>query len=415
MASVSGLREECESAPLTVPTSLTRPAAPRVAYLPDSFHEVNGVAHTSRHFEAFARRRRLPFLCIRAGESTQSCSEEGGVQTLDLTRSFLSFALEKDLRYDPAFLRHLPRIARTLKGFQPDLIHITGPSELGMLGAWMAHRLGVPLAASWHTNVHEYAARRSGWLLRLLPQSRYVAAEQKIEDWTMAVAAKFYSTADVLFAPNPELCALLERSTGKICHRMPRGVDAELFHPAKRKRDAGDRTIILGFVGRLSVEKNIALLVQMQEELERMGLSDFRFLIVGHGGDEAWLRERLHRAEFTGVLRGEKLAEAYASMDLFVFPSHTDTFGNVVLEALASGVPAIVTPDGGPPTIVRDGITGRIVSDAEFAPAVAGILADQSTLAEMRLAARAYALTASWDSVFEGVYAAYESILPVRE
>ncbi len=222
MASVSGLREECESAPLTVPTSLTRPAAPRVAYLPDSFHEVNGVAHTSRHFEAFARRRRLPFLCIRAGESTQSCSEEGGVQTLDLTRSFLSFALEKDLRYDPAFLRHLPRIACTLKGFQPDLIHITGPSELGMLGAWMAHRLGVPLAASWHTNVHEYAARRSGWLLRLLPQSRYVAAEQKIEDWTMAVAAKFYSTADVLFAPNPELCALLERSTGKICHRMPR-------------------------------------------------------------------------------------------------------------------------------------------------------------------------------------------------
>jgi glycosyltransferase involved in cell wall biosynthesis len=101
-------------------------------------------------------------------------------------------------------------------------------------------------------------------------------------------------------------------------------------------------------------------------------------------------------------------------MDLFVFPSHTDTFGNVVLEALASGVPAIVTPDGGPATIVRDGQTGRIVPDAEFAAAVAGVLADPAKHGEMRLAARSFALTMSWDSVFEGVYAAYRTILPQR-
>jgi glycosyltransferase involved in cell wall biosynthesis len=114
------------------------------------------------------------------------------------------------------------------------------------------------------------------------------------------------------------------------------------------------------------------------------------------------------------VLKGEPLSQAYASMDLFVFPSHTDTFGNVVLEALASGVPAIVTPDGGPPTIVREGVTGRIVPDAEFASAVAGVMADPAKHAAMRQAARAYALTASWDSVFEGVYAGYETILPAR-
>ncbi|MDR3677467.1 MAG: glycosyltransferase, partial [Acidobacteriota bacterium] len=135
---------------------------------------------------------------------------------------------------------------------------------------------------------------------------------------------------------------------------------------------------------------------------------------VGHGGELDWLRERLPRAEFPGVLRGEALAAAYASMDLFVFPSHTDTFGNVVLEALASGVPAIVTPDGGPCTIVRDGETGCIVPDEGFAVAVAAVLADPEKHAAMRQAARAYALTASWDSVFEGVYAGYESILPVR-
>jgi glycosyltransferase involved in cell wall biosynthesis len=116
--------------------------------------------------------------------------------------------------------------------------------------------------------------------------------------------------------------------------------------------------------------------------------------------------------QLPGVLRGEALAEAYANMDLFVFPSHTDTFGNVVLEAFSSGVPAIVTPDGGPASIVRDGANGRIVPDEGFAAAVAGILADREKLAEMGRAARAHALTASWDSVFEGVYRAYEGILP---
>ena len=388
---------------------------PRVAYFPDSFHEVNGVAHTSRHFEAFARRRNLPFLCVRAGDRTQAILEDGSVWTLELPRGFLSFALEKDLRFDPAFLRHIPLIGEVLERFQPDLIHITGPSEVGMLGAGLAHHLKLPLAASWHTNVHEYLARRSSWFLRLLPERHSVATGQKIEDLTMAAAARFYSVAQVLFAPNPELCALLERTTGRPCHLMPRGVDAELFHPSKRKRDPEDRDHVLGFVGRLSIEKNVTLLADVQAELEKMGHKSFRFMIVGHGAEESWLRERLPRAEFTGVLKGEALSEAYASMDLFVFPSHTDTFGNVVLEALASGVPAIVTPDGGPPTIVRDGVTGRIVPDADFASAVAGVLADPEKHAAMRLAARSYSLTMSWDSVFEGVYAAYEAILPQQE
>ena len=156
------------------------------------------------------------------------------------------------------------------------------------------------------------------------------------------------------------------------------------------------------------------MLAQVQQELESKGHRSFRFLIVGHGAEEGWLRERLPRAEFTGVLKGEALSRAYANMDLFVFPSHTDTFGNVVLEALASDVPAIVTHDGGPPTIVRDGETGRIVPDREFA-AAAGILGDPAKHAQMREAARAYASTASWDSVFEGAYAGYATIQPVRK
>jgi len=385
---------------------------PRVAYFPDSFHEINGVAHTSRHFEAFARRRNLPFLCVRAGDREESLTRDGNVWTLELPRGIFSFGLEKDLRFDPAFVRHVPEIEEALAKFAPDLIHITGPSEVGMLGAGLAHHMDLPLAASWHTNVHEYAARRADWFLRMLPKERAEATGQKIEELALAASAKFYSVAKVLFAPNRDLCALLERTAGRECRLMPRGVDAKLFHPAKRVRKAGGSEFVLGFVGRLSIEKNVAQLVAVQDELESMGVTNFRFLIVGHGAEEDMLRQRLHRAEFAGVLRGEALAEAYASMDMFVFPSHTDTFGNVVLEALASGVPSVVTPNGGPCTIVQDGETGRIVPDEQFATAVAEILTDPAKHAAMRDAARTYAETASWDAVFEGVYEAYETLVP---
>jgi phosphatidylinositol alpha 1,6-mannosyltransferase len=391
---------------------------PRIAYFPDSFHEVNGVAHTSRHFEAFARRRNLPFLCIRASLDGRGpvLREEGNVWSLELPRGILSFALEKDLRFDPAFPRHIPMIGEVLDRFQPELIHITGPSEVGMLGAGLAYHRDLPLAASWHTNVHEYLARRSDWLLKLLPERHSVSTGKKIEDLTLAAAARFYSIAKVLYAPNVGLCDLLEGATGRACRLMPRGVDAELFAPAKRKRAEGDDAFVLGFVGRLSVEKNITLLASIHDALLAHGFANFRFLIVGHGDEEAWLKERMSHAEFAGVLRGEALAEAYASMDLFVFPSHTDTFGNVVLEALASGVPAVVTPDGGPRSIVRDtrdaSATGRIVEDEDFTDAIVELLSDPNRHARMRIAAREYALEQSWDAVFEGVYAGYEGILP---
>jgi len=395
---------------------LTNP--PRVAYFPDSFHEVNGVAHTSRHFEAFARRRNLPFLCIRAGDRGQAFIEDGNVWTLELPRGIFSFALEKDLRFDPAFPRHIPIMGEVLDRFQPDVIHITGPSEVGMLGAGLAYHRDLPLAASWHTNVHEYLARRSDWLLRLLPERHSQSTGQKIQDLTLAAAARFYSIAKVLFAPNIELCQLLESSTGRPCFLMPRGVDTQLFSPTKRPSVPPDEPFILGFVGRLSIEKNVTQLAAIHDELIAEGLANFRFLIIGHGAEEQWLRDRMPQAEFPGVLHGEALSQAYASMDLFVFPSHTDTFGNVVLEAMASGVPAVVTPDGGPRYIVRDtdgpDATGRIVPDEGFTDAISGLLNDPARLASMRAAARAHALTASWDAVFEGVYAGYQGILPAR-
>ncbi len=384
---------------------------PRVAYFPDSFYEINGVAHTSRQFEAFVRKRNLPFLMIRPGRRDPRMLVEGNLTTLELPRGSFSFALEKDLTFDIGYVRHLPLILRTLEEFRPDIIHITGPSENGMLAVILANHLHLPLAASWHTNVHEYAATRATWLLRHFREGRRERVADLIERSALYFSGRFYSIAKILFAPNQGLCQLLEKETRRPCFLMQRGVDAEVFSPAWRQRKPDDDAFILGFVGRLSVEKNVALIARVQEELAGLGFTNFRFLIVGHGREEPWLREHLPGAEFPGVLRGQALSRAYANMDLFIFPSHTDTFGNVVLEALTSGVPAIVTPDGGPPSIVRDGETGFIARDEDFAAAAARVMSDSLLHRKMREAARQDGLNTSWDAVFEAVYQGYRAIL----
>ena len=389
----------------------------RVAYFPDSFHEVNGVAHTSRSFAGYAQRHDLPFLCVRAGNRANPVEQHGSLRTLELPRSALAVDVEKDLAFDPLFWRHAEAIEDELRRFEPDLLHMTGPSELGMFAAYFAWKLKLPLAASWHTNVHEYAARRLSWLTERMPDAWGYAAGRGVEGGSLEVILRFYARAGVLFAPNVELCRMLGERTGRPCHLMQRGVDTALFSPRYRvvHGEPRDTALTLGYVGRLSVEKNVALLPRVEQALRAAG-HRVRFLIVGHGAEEERLRREMPSAEFAGILRGAELAGAYARMDVFVFPSHTDTFGNVVLEALASGVPAVVTPDGGPRSIVREGTsgepeTGVVAEDDEFAEAIGGLLRDAARLARMRQAAVAYAASCSWDAVFDGVYGAYGSLV----
>jgi glycosyltransferase involved in cell wall biosynthesis len=384
---------------------------PRVAYFPDSFHEVNGVAHTSRNFVAYAQRHGLPFLCVRAGTREISFEQVGELRTLELRRSRGSVRMEKDLEFDTLFWRHGEAIRHELERFRPDVIHITGPSELGMFGAYFAWEMGVPLAASWHTNLHEYAARRMAWLTGRMAESSGAAIESSVEAGALWTTSRFYKLARVLFAPNEELCQMLISTTGRPCFLMQRGVDTEWFSPAHRTREASDKAVVLGYVGRLSVEKNVSLLARVEQELAAMGVGGVQFRIVGHGNEEAALQRDLMEADFAGVLKGVALAEAYANMDVLVFPSHTDTFGNVVLEALASGVPAVVTPDGGPKFIVRDGETGFVTGDDHFARVIAELVRDRSRLEAMRLKAREYALGCSWGTVFDRVYSGYETVL----
>jgi glycosyltransferase involved in cell wall biosynthesis len=191
---------------------------------------------------------------------------------------------------------------------------------------------------------------------------------------------------------------------------MSRGVDTDLFSPAKRR--IGDDVFRIGYVGRLTPEKNVRVFADIERALVEVETPEFEILIVGEGGERAWLERHMLRARFTGALRGEALAGAYAGIDLFVFPSTTDAFGNVVLEALASGTPAVVTDHGGPRYIVEPGVSGFVASPGdEFIRTVVHLANSRVQVAEMRPAARARALSFSWDAVFKSVYEAYSSAL----
>ncbi len=375
----------------------------RVAFFTDSFHEVNGVALTSRQLDAFARKRGLPFLSVHAGPHT-AYRVEGQHHTLELARSRAAVPIERDLSFDPMLPQRKEEVGPILRDFHPDVIHITGPSDIGILGAWLAHRQRVPLLASWHTNLHEFAATRLNKLIAFVPGGMRRRITGFAEAQAFGLCARFYGLARVILAPNRELVELLHSRTGKPAFLMERGADTVLFDP--RKRDRADGVFTLGFVGRITPEKSVRVLVDVERALIAAGIGNYQFVVVGDGNERDWLRQNLRRAQFPGVLRGEALARAYANMDLLVFPSRTDTFGNVVVEAFSSGVPAVVTSEGGPKFIVDSGVTGLVGTD-DFAANVVQVARDAQLHRSMRLAARTKALSMSWDRVFEKVYDAY--------
>lgn len=385
----------------------------RIAFFPDSYTEVNGVALTSNKFTDFVRRRGYPFLLVHAGDKTEIV-KDGEFTDFSLKRSLFSLALDEDLSYDPFFNRHLSRVSRELDRFNPDVIHITGLNDVSIIGAYLAWKKQIPLLASWHTNLHEFAARRLDKIFGFLPDSTRKSFTGLAERKILAGAVLYYKMAKLVLAPNQELVDILSKATGRDARLMLRGVDTQFFSP--EKRTLRDGTMRLGFVGRLRAEKDVRLLAKIETALLEAGKSDFEFLIVGDGTERQWLSENMKTARFTGFMSGEKLAEAYANMDIFLFPSATDAFGNVVQEANASGVPAIVTDKGGPKYITRHDETGFIVDNTEdFAKYVIELLDNPEKLLKMKQAAREFALARSWDSVFEKVYLAYAETMKIAE
>ena len=386
----------------------------RVAFFPDAYYEIDGVANTSRQFEAFARERGLPFLIVHTGPKDET-ETSGSVTRIQLRRGPASFPLDRGHHYDLLFQRHLRRLLPVLREFRPDVIQITGPTDVGTLGAMISHKLKIPLAASWQTNLPLYARSRMAQAVSFLPQSLSAQLADAAELWSARATTRFYKWPQLLFAPNPDLVKALRAGTGKPCFLMSHSVDTEIFSPRFREREGGPFRI--GYVGRLTPEKNVRWLAQVEKALLEKGHTDFEFVIVGDGAEGPWLRQNMSRAQFTGVLTGERLSRAFANMDLFAFPSSTETFGLVVLEALSSGVPAVVMNAGGPKFTIESGETGFLANDLEeFSAAIEVLLTHPDRLAFMRTAARQHALSTSWAAIFEGMYRAYGQCLhPIEE
>jgi glycosyltransferase involved in cell wall biosynthesis len=384
--------------------------APRVALFTDSYYEANGVARTTAALESFAWTRDRPLLIVHGGEATQMI-ESGSVTRLELARARRSsFRLEHDLRFDLAFWRHARRVASVLRWFRPDVLHFTGPSDVGQLAAALGRRRRIPMVGSWHTNLHEYASRR---LLANLGSFSHAARGRigaAVERHALSLTTMFYALPRVILAPNEEWRQVLAARTKKPTFVMTRGVDTGLFNPGKRKRN--DSIVNIGYVGRLSTEKNVRALARLQDALWSAGVVNTRFTIVGDGSEREWLRTRLPGAEFTGVIRGEQLANVYANFDLFVFPSETETVGNVVLEAMASGVPVVAMARGGT-RFIASSMDGALLAqnEAEFVEVAVQLVQDSARRRGMGEVAREVARTRSWSAVFDLVYHAYDVAL----
>ncbi len=242
----------------------------------------------------------------------------------------------------------LPDLVEALADGGYDLVHVTAPGPAGVAATLLGQITGVPLLASYHTELAAYAGMRSG--------------DGGIEAIARAALGAFYGAADVVLSPSPAAdrsLAGLGTETARI-GRWERGVDTDRFDPAKADRDGYPGELKVLYAGRMTREKGVELLA---ESFLRAHRADPRLhlLLAGGGPEEAELRERLgEHATFLGWLGGEELACAYASADVFLFASSTDTYGQVILEAAASGLPVVAVAEGGPAALVENRHTGLL-------------------------------------------------------
>ena len=303
--------------------------------------------------------------------------------------SFLSPALFRtlpcptypEIRLALAFPR---AIARHIERMRPDFIHIATEGPIGLMTRRYCRKRKWPFTTSYHTRFPEYVSAR-------LPVP---------EGWCYALQRRFHNGAAGTFVATPSVAAALKARGFERLMPWSRGVDTGLFRPRK-SRLFGEGPIFL-YVGRIAIEKNIKAFL----DLDLPG----RKVLIGVGPQLPELQRLYPDALFAGHREGEALAEAYASADVFVFPSLTDTFGLVLLEALASGVPVAAFPVSGPKDVITDPRAGVLGEDLREA-ALAALKLD-------RAAARAHALTYSWENsarqFIENVMAAHNLGLPKR-
>jgi glycosyltransferase involved in cell wall biosynthesis len=370
----------------------------RVAYFTESLYpHVDGVSRTlARLFETLEREG-VDFRVFSPFVPADSISWSGRVHRVR----------HLPLVVNPGYRVSMPggRATRdALEDFRPDLVHLVSPTPMAVWAQRWARRAGVPAVSSFHTHFVSYF--------------RYYGV-RPLERLGWSLLRRFYGRTERVYAPSWSIIRELEAEGIGNLELWSRGIDLAAFSPDFRdpeiRAEAGadDETPLLLLVSRLVKEKDLADLVEVDAELKRRGV-EFRLALVGEGPMRAELEERLPDAHFAGHRSGEALARWYASADVFVFPSTTETLGNVVLEALASGLPAVVVDRGGPQDLVQPGVSGfvaRANDISDISDRVELLLRDPALRARMGEAGRASALERDWSAINGRLIHSYQALL----
>jgi glycosyltransferase involved in cell wall biosynthesis len=359
----------------------------RIAIYAETFlPKCDGVTNTICYLLEYLRAR---------GHASMMFAPQGGPARYADTRivglTGLTFPLYPELRLVPPIARNQDELG----AFRPDVVLLINPCSLGLVGLRQGRALGVPVVASYHTDLPGYAARYGLSALR---------------DPLWAYLRWLHNQADLNLCPSHFTQTELQEHGFERVRVWGHGVDGERFHP--RHRDPEWRTRLSGgdpeaplllYVGRLAVEKRVDWLRPVVDALPHA-----RLAIVGDGPTRPELEAMFTgtRTHFTGYLRGTDLSCAYASADVFAFPSANETFGNVVLEAMASGLPVVVPRSGGPVDHVFEGQNGLLTDPGDpdrFVEAVRRLVVDPAYARRLGRGARAHALTQSWDAILDGL------------
>ncbi|MEO8440085.1 MAG: glycosyltransferase [Spartobacteria bacterium] len=389
------LREICRDFTGTIPPVLQNR---KRAWFTDTLEDVNGVSTTIRKMAAEAR---------DAGEELVVVTSRGEL-TLD-GLPIMNFKPIGEFELPEYELQKLsfPPILQMLDYIQRENfaeIIISTPGPIGLTALLAGKMLNLETSGIYHTDFPQY--------IRILTEDSFLESlAWKYMHW-------FYGQLDVIFVNSEQyreswIARGIEPAKLRI---LPRGLDTQLFTPGrsepgfwKQFGSNGDGVRLL-FVGRVSKEKDLDTLVQAFRNLRRENVP-VELSIVGHGPYSAALSQIMPEACYTGYLGGTELAKAYASSDIFVFPSTTDTFGNVIIEAQAAGLPAVVSDVGGPRELVNDGVTGlvtRALDVADFTAAIRRLVEDETLRSQMSAAARRSVEDRSWPSAFRKFWAETE-------
>jgi phosphatidylinositol alpha 1,6-mannosyltransferase len=372
----------------------------RIAIITESFPpDVNGVAHSVVRIAEHLVKRGHQLMVVAPAPSSATRAVTGAhpyrvvrVPSVPVPR-YRSFRLGLPL----------PRLADALVEHAPDVVHLASPFLLGARGVALAGQLTLPSVAVYQTDVAAYARAYRG--LGLGRDLGEAAAWR----WMRTI----HNGADRTLAPSTAAASDLVAHGVQRVWLWRRGVDTTRFDPAKssarlRALIAPHGETIVGYVGRLAVEKQVDLLAAT------CGLPGVKVVVIGDGPAGKDLRRALPNAIFLGVRRGEQLARLYASLDIFVHTGAHETFGQVVQEALASGVPVVAPAAGGPLDLVTPGVTGTLVPPGDagaIADAVAALAADPITRKEYAEAARAWVADRGWDVVVDELVNHYAAVL----